>query len=329
MSTFKRNKRQKYFININKIKGEIMLEKILPSNIYNVISKYVSTTALNEIRLRVDKPIVLSIGSQKFFLSDHGTTGNLKEAIFASKVMLEDIVFKASECSIYSVNEQIKRGFLVTHGGIRLGLGGDLIEEKGEIKTLTNFNSINIRIPHEIKNCSLSSFDYILQDNKILNTLIVSPPGAGKTTFLRDFVKQLSERNYAFNILILDERGEIDLGNKGCIGNFADKISFSSKKVGFENGIRSLSPNLIITDELGTQEDINSVTYACNCGVGIMASVHAENINDLLQKQSFEKILKDKVFKRFVVLSLRNGPGTLEGIYNENFSRLSTHNFGR
>ena len=301
-----------------------MLEKILPANIFSIFDKYVNFKCVNEIRLRVDKPIVVSIGSQKFFLSSHGTTGNLKEAIFPTKTMLEDIVFRASECSIYSVNEQIKRGYLVTEGGIRLGLGGDLIEEKGQIKTLTNFNSINIRIPHEIKNCSLSCFDYLLLDNQILNTLVISPPGAGKTTFLRDFISQLSQRNYAFNVLVLDERGEIDLGNKGCIGNFADKISFASKKIGFENGIRSLSPNLIVTDELGREEDVEAVLTACNAGVSIMASVHSDSIESFMKKVLFEKIIKEKVFKRFVVLSLRNGPGTLEGIYNENLSRLGS-----
>ena len=299
-----------------------MLEKILPSEIYNPLTKYVSFNAINEIRLRVDKPIVLSIGSQKFFLSSHGTTGNLKEAICPSKTTLEDIIFRASECSLYSVNEQIKRGFLVTQGGIRLGLGGDLIEEKGQIKTLTNFNSINIRIPHEIKNCSLSCFDYIIENGNILNTLIISPPGAGKTTFLRDFILQLSQRNYAFNVLVLDERGEIDLGTKGCIGNFADKISFKKKKIGFENGIRSLSPNLIITDELGTADDVQALLYACNSGVSIMASLHADSVESFLAKEDFSKVVKEKVFKRFIVLSLRNGPGTLEGIYNENLSRL-------
>ena len=299
-----------------------MLEQILPSEICLPLTKYVSFNALNEIRLRVDKPIVLSMGSQKFFLSSHGTTGNLKEAIFPSKTMIEDIIFRASEFSIYSVNEQIKRGFLVTQGGVRLGLGGDLIEEKGQIKTLTNFNSINIRIPHEVKNCSLSCFDYIIENGNILNTLIISPPGAGKTTFLRDFILQLSSRNFAFNVLVLDERGEIDLGSKGCIGNFADKISFASKKVGFENGIRSLSPNLIITDELGSSDDVQALLYACNSGVSIMASVHADSVESFLAKEDFTKVIKEKVFKRFIVLSLRNGPGTLEGVYNENLSRL-------
>ena len=123
-----------------------MLEKILPSEIYSVLAERVSFSALNEIRLRADKPIVLSIGGQRFFLGERGLTGNLKEAIIPSRVMIEDMIFRASECSIYSVNEQIKKGFIVTKGGIRLGLGGDMIEEKGDIKTMTNFSSINIQI---------------------------------------------------------------------------------------------------------------------------------------------------------------------------------------
>ena len=238
------------------------------------------------------------------------------------KITIEDIIFRASECSIYSVNEQIKKGFIITEGGIRLGLGGDLIEENGKIKTMTNFTSINIRIPHEIKNCSLSTLDLILTKDEILNTLIVSPPGAGKTTFLRDFICQLSERNYAYNVLVLDERGELDLGKKGSIGNFADKISFAKKKIGFENGIRALNPNLIVTDELGQEEDADAIDYAVNCGVNILASIHCDSIEKLTNKPFFEKLLKDKVFKRFVLLSMRNGPGTIEGVYNENFSRI-------
>ena len=299
-----------------------MLEKILPDEIYNVLAKRVNFKSINEIRIRADKPIVLLIGSQRTFLSHSGTTSNIKEAIFASKVMVEDIIFRASECSIYSVNEQIKKGFIVTKGGIRLGIGGDLIEENNTIKTMTNFSSVNIRLPHEIKNCSLYAFDYLIDENKVYNTLVMSPPGAGKTTFLRDFVRQLSERNYAYNVLVLDERGELDIGTLGCIGNFADKISFAKKSVGFENGIRSLSPNIIVTDELGQEEDIDAVNYAINCGVTVFASVHCDTIDNFLRKPNFEKIIKNKLFQRYVLLSMKNGPGTLEWIYNENFSRV-------
>ena len=299
-----------------------MLKKILPDNIFDILNNKVNLKYVNEIRLRERKPILLSIGGQRIFLGENGTTANIKDAIVASKVMIEDIIFRASECSLYSVNEQIKRGFIVTEGGIRLGLGGDLIEESDKIKTMTNFTSVNIRIPHEIKNCSLSTFEMLLGKDNVLNTLVVSPPGAGKTTYLRDFICQLSERNYAYNVLVLDERGEIDIGKEGCIGNFCDKISFARKKVGFENGIRALSPNLIVTDELGQEEDAKAIEYAVNCGVNILASVHCDSIENLAFKPFFDKILQNKIFKRYVLLSLRNGPGTIEGVYNENFARI-------
>ena len=156
------------------------------------------------------------------------------------------------------------------------------------------------------------------------NTLVVSPPGAGKTTFIRDFVYQLSEKNYCLNILVLDERGEISGGGKLNLGKFADILSFANKRQGFEQGIRALAPNLIVTDEIGGIEDVEALQYATNCGVNVLATVHASNIEDLKQKEGFDELLKNKYFSRFVFLSSRQGPGTLEAIYNENLTRIST-----
>ena len=296
-----------------------MLEKILPEKFYNIIKDKINLKAVNEIRLRADRPVILDIGGKQMFLGENGVTTNIKSALFSSKIMIEDVIFRASECSIYSVNEQIKRGFIVTDDAIRIGIGGNLIEENGKLKTMTNFSSVNIRIPHIVKNCSLNAFPYIFKNNQVLNTLVISAPGCGKTTFLRDFVYQLSERMMMQNVLLLDERGELDVGINS---NFTDKIAFSSKKIGFENGIRSLAPDIIVTDEIGQEDDIDAIEYASGCGVKILASSHCDYIETFSKKSLFKKLIDQKIFKRFVLLSKRNGPGTLEGVYDENFARV-------
>ncbi len=297
-----------------------MLSKILPEKIFKILDEKVNLKAVNELRFRADKPIVVCVSGKNYFLTENGVSSNLNNALYASKIAIEDIIFRASECSIYSVNEQIKRGFIVTDSGIRIGIGGNMVEENGQIKTMTNFSSCNMRFPHNVKNCSLCAYPYIVHDEKIENTLVISPPNAGKTTFLKDFVSQLSERKLSYNVLLLDERGELD---NNVDSNFFDKIAFSTKKVGFENGIRSLSPDLIVTDEIGQEEDIDAIIYAITSGISVLATTHADSMETFLKKPLFQRVIKDKVFKRYVLLSKRNGPGTFEGVYNENFARVS------
>ncbi len=297
-----------------------MLEKLLPQEIAKIIEQRVGVRAINEIRIRAGQPILLNLGSGKVYLSEDGTTTSEKNAIIATSIMIEDLVFRASECSIYSVNEQIKRGYVMVSGGVRIGLGGNLIIEKGEVKTMTNFSSVNIRLPHRVNGCSLCAYDDIITDKQIYNTLIISPPSCGKTTFLRDLIFETCERCYAYDMLVIDERGELDLDNN--LGKFVDKISFSDKKTAFENGIRALSPEVIFTDEIGGREDIEAIDFATKCGVSIIATIHAKDLFELQAKSELRSILKDKVFKRFVVLSKHKGAGTFEGMYNENFSRV-------
>lgn len=299
-----------------------MLEKILDEKIFKILALKVTFSKINEIRLREAKPIVIFFDGQANFLGENGLQFSSDRAIIASKNMIEDIIFKASEFSIYSVNEELKQGYLVLDGGERIGICGTVVMENSKIKTITNFSSINIRIPHEIRNCSLPVFKQLYDEQGGLkNILIISAPGQGKTTFIRDFVNQLSLRNISYNVLIIDERGEIaGKGNKLQVGKFCDVLSFTDKQNGFLQGIRAMNPHLIVTDELGGDIDFEAVKYASNCGVNILATIHADSVYQLKQKPNFNKIAN--IFDRYVVLKKAGKPGTIEGVYNANFEKI-------
>ena len=304
-----------------------MLKQILPTSLSDVFTSKINNTILNEVRIRIDKPIVAFMNGQAYFVGENGLTNNLNAAIIATKTMIEDIVYRASGCSIYSVNEQIKQGFIMSSSGVRLGLCGTLVVENGVIKTIRNFTSINIRIPHEIRGCCLNAFSDIVSDKEVKNTLIISPPGCGKTTFLRDFLKQLSSKNYCLNVLVVDERGEIACQSEDNqvfdVGNFCDIVSFSPKCEAIMQGIRVMGPNLIVTDELSGKEDVDAVVKSINSGVGVVASIHSDNMEKLKNKKEFIRLFESKYFERYVLLSARSGPGTIEGVYDENFRRIN------
>lgn len=302
-----------------------MLNKILPSKISKGLTK-IDWDRLYEIRLRAGLPATVNVSGKYYFLGEMGVCFNEDEAVIVSKEELENFIFRASECSIYSVNEQIKEGFITISGGIRIGLAGTLVEEAGNIITLKNFSSVNIRIPHEVKNCALTAIKYLIGEDGFKNTLVISPPGAGKTTFIRDVACQLSNLNIAYNLLVLDERFEIASNvngeNKLNVGKFTDVLSGVTKQFGFECGIRSLRPDIIFTDEIASMEDAKAIEYAVNSGVRVVASVHAQNLTELKRKKAFESIIQNGLFQRYVVLSCVDGPGTYAGIYDEKFSCL-------
>ena len=269
---------------------------------------------VNEIRLRVNAPVVICINGRNMVLDDVSVT----------RTDLDTILHKASNYSIYSVNEQLKQGFLTIRGGIRIGIAAEIVTEHGEVLSVKNIHALNVRIPHEIRNCSYPILNYIFENPRPLKTLIISPPGCGKTTFLRDLSLQISDKYQLLNTLILDERGEIAANHLGenqlDVGSFTDVISGCTKSYGFENGIRSMRPDVIITDEVATKKDIEMLSLAARSGVSVIATVHASGIDEIRTKPYFKELIDDRVFARYIVLE---GLGKVSGVYDKNLKLLA------
>jgi len=296
-----------------------MVRTILPELIVNALAN-LNMENVYEIRIRRNSPVVINyLGKNKVLTTNSG------EKIFASNNLIESIIKKATEYSLYAYNNQIKQGFITARGGIRIGIAGESVNSDNFMPTtIKNIHSLNIRIPHEVMNCSILAFKFIYsQEFGLKNTLIIAPPGAGKTTFLRDIARNLSINNEKiYNTLVVDERFEICSTLNGepmlNVGEYTDIISGAGKMFAFTNAIRAMKPDVIITDELMGIEDSMACIRAIRSGVKIIASVHGNNFRELIDKPEYKELLNGGYFERIVVLSSKGGPGKIEGIFDEN-----------
>lgn len=264
----------------------------LPDKLYEKISILKDT--INEITLRSGKNAVIKT-SNKYVFVDYVTS--------ASEVM--EIFQKLCDMSVYAYMDELRSGFVTLGNGNRVGICGTAVIRENRIYNIKNISSLNIRIAHEVK--------YIADklNFNIKNLLIISPPACGKTTLLRDICRKIGTSH---KISIVDERGEIAASYNGVpafdVGCMSDVMSLCDKREGIEIVLRSMSPEYIITDEIG-EKDCDIIKRAMSYGVNIIATAHGNDINQTLSRTGLDKTM----FNNILLLSNRNGVGTIEKMY--------------
>lgn len=292
------------------------LWKSLPPSLGNIIreNRYCSLEKLEEIRLRLGQPILLKAEGRWIPCV---TKSDKKRHIF-SNCDMKACVSLLSAYSLYAFAEEIRQGFLTIEGGHRIGFCGKAVMEEGKIKTLHPISSLNIRIAREVKGCADHILPYLFANGHFCHTVILSPPGCGKTTLLRELIRKLSRAEGGYAVGVVDERGEI-AGMCGGIaqmdlGECTDVISGCPKAEGMLLLLRSMSPQIIAVDELGRESDFLAASDLIHAGVKLLCTVHGSSLEELEKRAFLGGLMAHQVVERYVILSASRGVGTVEAI---------------
>lgn len=279
---------------------------------------------ITEIRLRCEKPILVMESEKEWFLNRKGEyTNAISEAVIMKSDMLKRIVQHICSYSRYAFEEEIRQGFITVAGGHRVGLVGQVVtESSGEIRTIKHINALNIRVSHQKKGVGQKLLPYLYNDGGFRSTLIVSPPGCGKTTLLRDLIRYISNGNeYApgQTVGVVDERSEIAgayLGQpQNDMGIRTDVLDACPKVSGMMLLLRAMAPKVIAIDELGSLAEMAAVSTVSNCGVKVLATMHAESLEDLRRREGMDLLLEQKRFEVILILDKAGGRYSIKAMY--------------
>lgn len=292
---------------------------------------------LEELRFRLGQPLQVCGQQVEGFL--HRTTGvtpHPKEAFVVTADHLARVVQVITQSSLYAVEDELRRGFITMQGGHRVGVAGRvLLQENGAIKTIRSITSVNVRIAREHIGTSNPLLPYLYRkiDGRPYSVLFLSSPQCGKTTLLRDIARQWSANTVrvgkAVKVSIVDERSEIS----GCLegipqfdlGPRTDVLDACPKAEGMLMAIRSLSPDVVVTDEIGREADRDAVLEATHSGVSVLATAHAGSLAEWKARPYMAELYEAHAFSRYVLLSRRLGPGTVESVLDETGRPLLEH----
>ena len=290
--------------------------RMLPRNVVAFINNG-QADDLQEIRIRVNRNTILKYCNEEVITD-----------FIPNENDMINILHRLCENSIYSFQSQICNGFVTLYGGHRVGITGHVVMNNEKISNINYISALNFRIAKEIIGSSNKILKYVIDNGEIQNTLIVSRPGNGKTTILRDLVRNLS--NMGYTVSLIDERGEIAAMYNGVpqndVGLRCDVLDNVTKSLGMKIAVRTMSPDIIVSDEIGTKEDIEAINYGVLSGVNGIFTAHGSSIMDIKLNENLNKIYEQKVFSRIIFFEKM---GKIRDVYKleNNLYKLVDENF--
>lgn len=300
---------------------------ILPANLKEILLKMPVSIqeSLEEIRLRCQQPLNLRwVGGEGWVTAEGKLTLARSEAYKAGIKDLQHTVQALTNNSLYALENELRSGYVTVRGGHRVGLAGEAVVERGEVLTLKNISSLNIRLARSIIGCARSILPYLLNtDGRPFHILLLSPPRCGKTTLLRDLIRSFStgvpELGLpGLNVGVVDERSEIAGCYQGIpqldVGPRTDVLDRCPKVSGLLMLVRSMGPEVVATDEVGRPAELEALQEVLHTGVTLLASVHASSVEELKGRPGWSYLLEQEVWQRLVILGRSLGPGTVEAV---------------
>lgn len=302
--------------------------RILPIRIRKLIDENeIQYEYLQEIRFRVGQPVLLQYKNQEFLLKEKNEiSGREYPAYFFSKEEMKETMEYISNFSMYAFENEMRQGFLTIPGGHRIGIAGKVFVEQGRVKRITNIGMLNIRIAHEVIGCSKKIIDYLWEKQEFCHTLIISPPGGGKTTLLRDIIREIAGEKKRLTVGVVDERSEIAASYMGIpqnqLGSRCDVMDGCPKAEGMLMLLRSMAPDVIALDEIGGREDMDALRYGRNCGCKILATIHGNSLENIRSKPQMKEFIENQGFERYIVLGNRLQTGKIREILDQTGKKL-------
>ncbi len=279
----------------------------LPAEIRNRVEKAAleDWLEIEEIRIRAGAPLTLGISGESCFMTNTGgITNHEADAYVVRQEEVQSAFAAICENSVYAYMDEIRQGFITLKGGHRVGICGKAVTEDGKIKTFREVSSLNFRIAHEIIGIADSVMDSIVHGNQVDSVLVISPPQTGKTTLIRDVMRQVSDRG--FKTGVADDRGELAAIYGGVpqnrIGAQTDVIDNAPKAEAIQMLLRTMSPKVIISDEIACEADVSAIRLAHGTGVSVIATTHGENVEEIKRRNLLKPLFEDKVFQKAILL---------------------------